>query len=165
MLVLLSSLVISGCGLAKEEAKTPPPLSNKEFQAASLDQEVYQNAISLLNEKLCESIKDKDLKTNCAIMIQDKKLLNSLIAKSENTSDCKKIKTDELKSICETQLQQKIDTAKLNEKTQQDLQKNNDLLNKILQTGDITKCKEFNDEFWQNLCQSDIQQPSKKTNN
>lgn len=156
ILVLLSSLVISSCGSKSEEAKTTQPLSNKEFQAASLDQEVYQNAITLLNEKLCDSITDKDLKENCKTTVQDQKLLSKITTESVDSSKCGSIKTDAIKAICEAQIEQKVAASKQAETIQKETSDKNALLGEIVQSKNISDCTRMNDKDLETLCVNGI---------
>ena len=139
-------LLFAGCG----SSKTP----QEQLQLNELDKTTYTKALSTNNAELCSAIEDKALKENCEATIKEQKLKEEAVS-SKDPSKCEKLTIENLKKACEIEVKAGIEAEKAVEEIQKKAQAKNDLLNQVIQEGNVSNCDKLEKNF-QNICKDSI---------
>lgn len=143
---LIASLSLTGC------AKTLTP---EEVAQKVLDEQALQKAISSKNPDLCKPIQDGKIKDVCALTVEEQGMKSDFVA-AKDSSKCGQLTIKSLKQSCEEEIKNILEADKRDEQKRQESQKQNDLLNAIIKSGNISRCKELTTTYLQKTCEEDI---------
>ncbi|MDP2642937.1 MAG: hypothetical protein Q8P62_03790 [Candidatus Peregrinibacteria bacterium] len=139
---LILSVFVAGCNFSNSNK------SLSEKGDAVLDQQFYEQATQSNDLALCNKIFDKDMKSECASIVDAAKLTRKAVSEL-NIELCKAITIDRYKTACETQVQPLIDAKKADENTAKVGQQAYDQQNAKL-------CDEIKDEDQKASCKYNI---------
>lgn len=136
-ILLLSGLLFTACG-----GSTIKPADK------ILDNSIFTEATDSGSISRCNDILDKELKTSCEKVIDDRNATNVAIADMDK-SKCNKVSDERYKKECETQ----VDAAV---KAKNDEEKRLEIGKKASDTGDFTICNQISDEDQAASCRYNI---------
>lgn len=153
------ALLISACG-AKEMTD-----QGANYVVTDRDNRFFEKGITKLDLDYCTDIVKEQLRTDCENIITSKTLMAKAIEKNSEAL-CKNIKIVEYREACSKDVEEKIKKEKEEkEKEETSDKKAEDLAARqaeIIQGGDISKCKNLEDEAYMKACEVIIRENAKQ---
>ncbi|MCX6734473.1 MAG: hypothetical protein NTZ25_01015 [Candidatus Peregrinibacteria bacterium] len=139
--LFLTGVFLTACGGSSSPAKI-----------SVLDDQIYKDAVSSTNIKLCDTIIGASLKDDCQQTIKDEMIKRDAITKSE-ISLCKTIKNKQLIDSCTIQIQATIDQKN---KFNNLLDSRQKLTLKAMNQHDVSICNGIADSNFQQECMMNV---------
>lgn len=156
-LSFIFTLLLSGCQDTSPTNTHSAPTTSQAANTnhALTDQAAYDGALKLEDSTFCTKIEERKVRENCVKEVNDQKLLQQALAKSDS-SLCQKMSTSDAKKACEIRIEVLIKEQKANADKKLAIQNTYDQYNKIVEKGDYIQCKNLEDEKFRVSCETSI---------
>lgn len=154
-LSFIFTLFLSGCQDNISTDTHPAPATSQATNHQLTDQAAYDGALKLQNTTFCDKIEEQVIRERCVREVNDQKLLQQALAKTDS-SLCQKMSTPDAQKACGIRIEVLLTEQKANADKQQAIQNIYDQYNKIVEKGDYIECKNLEDEKFRIACESSI---------
>lgn len=158
--ISLCLLILAGCqNSASNQANQPvnsvQSSSQQGSQISAADTAAFNGAVQLKDLSFCDKLSTADLKALCKNTINDAKIAADALIKTD-ASLCSQISNSDKAAACKIQVEVALKEKENAQNFQTDMQKEQQLSDQIVASGDVTRCKELKLPNGQKDCEYNI---------
>ncbi len=158
--ISLCLLILAGCqNGASNQANQPitsvQSSSQQGSQISAADSAALQGAVQLKDLSFCDKLSTAELKDLCKKTINDAKIATEALTKTD-ASICSQISNSDKAAACKIQIEVALKEKENAQNFQTDMQKDQQLSDQIVASGDVTRCKELKLPNGQKDCEYNI---------